>query len=153
MIYEFQVSTNKKVKTMLLSADSKSAFFRRIAEMYGLTKEEILLTREYEETPDFGYKLHKSYVKEVSKSTKKTAKKANDPIITKALQAFKDGDDRSKRMVEPRKSDYIQRHKMKWCPINSAEDVAELMHKYKTVKVYWENGEKRGTHAKYCVYK
>lgn len=152
MIYEFQVSTNKKVKTMLLTADSKSTFFRRIAEMYGLTKEEIMLTREYSETENFGYKLHKSYVKEVSKGTKKSTK-INNQLVTKALQEFKEGDERSKRMVEPRKTDYITRHKMKWQYISSADDVAELMNKYKVVKVYWENGDRRGEHKKYCVYK
>ncbi len=157
MIYEFQVFNNKKVKTMLLSADSKSAFFRRIAEMYGLTKEEIILIREYDETDNFGYTLHKSYVEEApKKSAKKDTKKitkTTNKFITNALQEFKRGDDRSRRMVEPRKSDYIKRHKMKSFPISSADDVAELMSKYKVVKVYWENGEKRGQHTLYAVVK
>lgn len=153
MIYEFQVSTNKKVKTMLLSADTKSAFFRRIAEMYGLTKEEIILIREYDETENFGYTLHKSYIEEAPKKGVKKTTKATNKFITNALQEFKRGDDRSRRMVEPRKSDYIKRHKMKSFPVSSADDVAELMSKYKVVKVYWENGEKRGQHALYAVVK
>ncbi len=150
MIYEFRVSTLAKPKTILLTADSKSAFFRRIAEMYGLTKEEVVLVREYKETEDFGYELHKSYIKEMPAKKKNNA---SHVLIDKALKEFNAGHERSKRMVEPRKSDYIQRHKLQSTYIESVDDVADLMTKYKMVKVYWENGDRRGSHQLYCVYK
>lgn len=146
MIYEFKVAnSNGNVKTMLLTADTLGAFYRRIAEMYGLAKDEVSLVAEYEETENFGYKLKKSYVK--------TTKKKDKKLIDKAVLLFKQGDDRSKRLVEPRKSDYIKRHNFKSCPISTADDVYELLTKYKTVKVYWENGDKRGSHKYFAVYK
>lgn len=145
MIYEFKVANSGNVKTMLLTADTLGAFYRRIADMYGLTKDEVSLVAEYEETENFGYRLKKSYVK--------TDKKKDKKLIDKAVLLFKQGDDRSKRLVEPRKSDYIKRHKFNSCPISTADDVYELLIKYKTVKVYWENGIKRGTHSYFAVYK
>lgn len=146
MIYEFKVVNDKgKPIDMFLTADNEKAFYRRAIEMYSICRDEIILVAEYDEAPNFGYKLKKSYVK--------TEKKKDKKVLDKALTLFKQADDRSKRMVEPRKSDYIKRHNFKSCPISTAEDVAELLSKYKTVKVYWENGEKRGSHALYCVYK
>lgn len=146
MIYEFKVvNSNGKPKDMFLTADSVNAFYRRAIEMYSLCRDEIILVAEYEEVPNFGYKLKKSFVKIEKKKDKK--------VLDKALTVFKQANDRSKRMVEPRKSDYIERHKFSSCPISTVDDVADLMSKYKTVKVYWENGTKRGEHALYACYK
>ena len=143
MIYSFNVRNEfNEEKHFLLTADNHTQLYKRILSTYGVTRDNVELLAEYEETPDWGYKLVKSHVAQ-------DAKVYDKDIKEKAKKAMAD----QSRMCEPWKSDYIARHKMTEFPIDSEKDLYPLIEKYKTVKVRWENGEKRGHHKYYALVK
>ena len=139
MIYSFNlINDYNEQKQFYLTADNLNQLYRRILSTYGMTKDSVELIAEYEETAEYKYKLVKSYSDkdEVDNDIKK---KAKELFLT------------SKRMSEPRKSEYIKKHKMTEVHIVNEKDLYSLISKYKTIKVKWDLGEKRGQHNYYAL--
>ena len=139
MIYSFNLTNDyNEQKQFYLTADNLNQLYRRILSTYGMTKDRVELIAEYEETADYKYKLIKSYSDE---------DEVDNDIKKKAKELFSN----SKRMSEPRKSEYIKKHKMTEISISTEKDLYSLIHKYKMIKVKWDLGEKRGQHSYYAL--
>lgn len=148
MIYRFTIRNSfNENKALYLSADSVNQLYKRLLTTYGITKENVTILEEYEETDDWGYKLKKSYVK--MESDKDDEPTIDEDLLEKATKIFS----KNTRMTEPWKSDYKERHNVREVSVTNANDVYGLMEKYKFVKVYWEPGEKRGVHRYFALVK
>ena len=143
MIYSCNLITDdRKKKQFYLTADNHNQLYRRILNTYGITKNNIEIVAEYKEVGDFGYELVKTYINPEHEDV-------SDKIKEKAKKIFA----AQKRMCSPWKEDYMERHSMSAIDINSEEDLYPLLKQYKTIKVKWETGEKRGQHKYYALVK
>ena len=153
LIYRFTIRNSyNEDKEFYLTADTPSQLYKRILNTYGITKDNVSLLEEYEETSDWSYKLKKSHVKVTSTPKDKDSSKVttlNNEVLEKAKKIFS----KNSRMTEPWKSDYKERHKVREVPVSGVNDVYGLVEKYKFVKVYWEPGEKRGVHKYFALVK
>lgn len=143
MIYHIQVRNSLgDFKTFFITAEDHTKLFRRVLSTYGVTKDNVEILEEYEETPDWGYKLSKSNVVQKSDEDKE--------LLLKANQMFSD----ASRKSEPYKSEAYKKYKYSSIvDIDSSVDIIPLLKSYKKVKVYWELGEKRGQHKYYAFVK
>ena len=142
MIYNVQVKNSYGAnKTFFMSADSKQKLYKRIMHSYSIPKEEVEILEEYEDTPDWGYKLKKSYIKHLSEDTKNLTSTANQ-LFSKA-----------KRLSDPNKTKKVEKYNYNIIDIDTEANIVPLLEKYNTVKVYWDLGEKRGSHKYYALVK
>ena len=142
MIYKFSVKdSNDKDKIFYLTADNLNQFYRRSINTYQITKDDITLLAEYEETDDYKYKLKKSYEAVEEKV------EVDDKIKSKAEKIFS----KQRKLSGDSKSDYKQRMNFSEVSIEKLEDLYPLLKKYKKVKVYFEPGEKRGEKKLYSL--
>lgn len=130
-------------KTFFLTADNHSQLYKRIMSTYQIPKDRVEILEEYIETPDWGYKLHKSYISHLTNEDISLAKKAKELFAA------------NKRRCEPYKTDYMQRHNyLKAIDINNEKDLIPLLKEFKNIKVYWETSkEKRGSRQYYAFVK
>ena len=57
------------------------------------------------------------------------------------------------RKVDPDKTNYAKKYSFSEVRIENEKDLYPLIQKYKKIKVYWEQGEKRGQHSYYALVK
>ena len=143
MIYSFTIKNDyDELKQFYLTADDKNKLYRRILSTYGVTKDRVEILEEFEETPDWGYKLHKSNIAHLTDEDKELIKQARIIFANNS------------RKCEPYKSEYIKRYKYKEAiNIENEKDLIPLLQQYKKVKVYWELTDKRGVHQYYALVK
>jgi hypothetical protein len=143
MIYSFNIITDERTtKQFYMTADNHNQLYKRILNTYGITKDNVTILEEYEETDDWKYKLVKSNITQVSDSDKKKSDKANE--------LFK----KASRRSDKAKSEYFKKYQFKEIVnIKTPEDLIPLIESYKKIKVYWEPGEKRGQHNYYAMVK
>lgn len=142
MIYSFSVRNEfNEEKQFYLTAEDKNKFYRRVLSTYGITKENINILEEFEETDDWGYRLVKSNISHLSDEDKNKAKLA--------LDIFNDNHCKD----EPHKTKTIKRCGFDVIDINNEKDIIPLLNKYKTIKVYWEHTDKRGVKKYYVLVK
>ena len=143
MIYNIQIRNEfNDDKRFFLTADNHSQLYKRVLSTYGITKDKVEILEEYEETPDWGYRLIKSNIEHLTDNDKENIKKAKEIFANNS------------RKCEPYKSDAFKKYKYKdIIYIDGEKDLIPLLEKYSKVKVYWELTDKRGVHRYYAFVK
>ena len=144
MIYSINIRNNfNEDKQMYLTAENHTKLYRRVLTSYGIPKDRVEILEEFEETPDYGYKLVKSNIAHLTDNDKKVAQKAKELFAN------------NKRRCEPYKTDYMIRHNyIKAINIKDEKDLIPLLNEFKNIKVYWETSkEKRGDRQYYAFVK
>lgn len=144
MIYNCAVRNEfNEEKTFFMTAKGLSDLYRRILSTYRIPRDKVEILEEYEETPDYGIKLVKSYISHLTEDDKIQKLKAKELF------------DDAKRRCEPYKTEYMIKHNyIKAIDIKDEKDLIPLLEKYKHIKVYWETSkEKRGEHQYYAFVK